>query len=59
MPDGATRTQVPEMLQALLAARFQVVAHREKRDISVYALVVAKVGRSWKKQCPIRLLQQA
>ena len=52
MPDGATRTQVPEMLQALLAARFQVVAHREKRDISVYALVVAKGGPKLEEAVP-------
>jgi uncharacterized protein (TIGR03435 family) len=44
MPDGATKGQVPEMLLALLEARFQLVAHREKRDMSVYALVVAKGG---------------
>ena len=44
MPYGATRAQAPEMLQALLAARFQLAAHREKRDISVYALVVSKGG---------------
>ena len=44
MPDGAVRKQVPEMLRALLAARFRLVAHREKRDTSVYALVVAKGG---------------
>jgi uncharacterized protein (TIGR03435 family) len=52
MADGATRAQAPEMLQALLAARFQVVAHREKRDISVYALVVAKGGPKLEEAVP-------
>ncbi|MGA7237307.1 MAG: TIGR03435 family protein [Bryobacteraceae bacterium] len=44
MPHGATREQVPEMLVALLAERFKLVAHREKRNTSVYALTVANGG---------------
>lgn len=44
MPEGATKEQVPEMLQALLAERFKVVAHHEKRDTSVYALIVGRGG---------------
>jgi uncharacterized protein (TIGR03435 family) len=51
-PDGATRDQVPEMLQALLATRFQLVAHREKRDISAYALVVSKGGPRLQEAAP-------
>src|SRR5262249_10875140 len=31
MPEGATKEQVPEMLQALLAERFQLKVHRENR----------------------------
>jgi uncharacterized protein (TIGR03435 family) len=34
----------PEMMQALLEDRFQMQAHREKRDLSVYALVAGKSG---------------
>ena len=34
----------PEMMQALLEDRFQMQAHREKRDFSVYALIPAKSG---------------
>jgi uncharacterized protein (TIGR03435 family) len=52
MPDGATKEQVPEMLQALLAERFKLVAHRERRDTSVYALVVGKGGPKLKEAVP-------
>lgn len=38
IPHGATKEQVPEMLQALLAERFKLAAHREKRELLVYAL---------------------
>ncbi len=44
MPDGATKEQVPEMLQALLADRFKLTLHREKKDHPVYALVAGKNG---------------
>ncbi len=44
LPAGATRDQIPEMLQDLLAARFQMAVHREQREKPVYALVVAKGG---------------
>ena len=42
MPAGASEDQIPEMLQALLADRFKLVVHRETKEQSVYALVVAK-----------------
>jgi uncharacterized protein (TIGR03435 family) len=41
-PAGATRDQVPEMLQALLATRFGMVAHVEPRRIDAYDLVLGK-----------------
>jgi uncharacterized protein (TIGR03435 family) len=44
LPAGATRAEVPAMLQALLAERFAVKAHRESRESPVYALTVAKGG---------------
>jgi uncharacterized protein (TIGR03435 family) len=44
LPAGATREQVPEMLQALLAERFQLKVHKESRQFPVYALVVGKGG---------------
>ena len=42
LPAGATRDQVPEMLQALLLDRFKMTTHREKRELPVYALTVGK-----------------
>lgn len=44
LPDGASQDQAPEMMQTLLAERFQLKIHREKRDQPVYALEVAKGG---------------
>jgi uncharacterized protein (TIGR03435 family) len=44
IPEGATKEQVPEMLQALLAERFGLAAHRENKEHPVYALVVVKGG---------------
>jgi uncharacterized protein (TIGR03435 family) len=38
MPEGATKSQVPEMLQALLRERFKVELHKESREKSVYVL---------------------
>jgi uncharacterized protein (TIGR03435 family) len=49
MPEGATKEQVPEMLQALLADRFKLTLHRENKDHPVYALVVAKGGSKLKE----------
>jgi uncharacterized protein (TIGR03435 family) len=44
IPEAATKEQVPQMLQVLLADRFKLVVHRENKDHSVYALVVGKNG---------------
>jgi uncharacterized protein (TIGR03435 family) len=52
MPEGATKEQVPEMLQTLLAERFQLKIHRETRDHSVYALVTGKGGAKLKESPP-------
>ncbi len=52
IPAGATEKQVPQMLQALLADRFKLVVHRETKDHSVYALVVAKGGPKLKEADP-------
>jgi uncharacterized protein (TIGR03435 family) len=52
MPDGATKEQVPEMLQALLAERFKLTIHRDSKDHSVYALVVGKGGPKLKESVP-------
>ena len=42
--DGANRDQFLLMLQALLADRFKLRFHREKKELAAYDLVVAKGG---------------
>jgi uncharacterized protein (TIGR03435 family) len=44
MPEGATRDQIPLMMQSMLADRFKLEFHRETRTLQEYALVVAKGG---------------
>ncbi len=44
LPDGGSKDQVPEMLQALLVERFKLAFHRESQERDVYALVVGKNG---------------
>lgn len=41
---GTTREQALQMMQALLAERFNLALHREQRVLAYYALVVAKGG---------------
>jgi len=43
------RNQVRQRLQALLAQRFQLVIHRETKEMPVYTLVVAKNGPKLKE----------
>jgi len=52
MPEGATKEQVPEMLQTLLAERFQLKIHRDTHEDAIYALVVAKGGHKLKESPP-------
>jgi uncharacterized protein (TIGR03435 family) len=52
LPEGATRAQLPEMIQSLLAERFKLVLHRDKKEFPVYALVVAKNGPKLKESPP-------
>lgn len=49
LPPGATREQVNEMLQNLLADRFKLTFHRIQKEFPVYALVVAKGGAKLKE----------
>src|SRR5690348_819493 len=39
IPSGARRDQIPQMMQSLLADRFQLQFHREVRNLPVYQLV--------------------
>jgi uncharacterized protein (TIGR03435 family) len=43
-PAGTSLDQVRLMLQNLLADRFKLKLHRESKEVSIYALVVAKNG---------------
>lgn len=49
VPAGATREQVPLMLQTLLAERFHLSFHRENKTMQIYALEVAKGGLKMKE----------
>jgi uncharacterized protein (TIGR03435 family) len=51
LPAGSNSDQIPEMLQAFLADRFQLKFHRDKKELPVYALVVGKA--------PLRLKEAA
>jgi len=44
IPDGVAKSQVPQMLQALLAERFKLAFHRETKVLPVYSLTVDKSG---------------
>lgn len=52
LPAGSTTAQLPEMLQALLADRFQVKLHKGKKEFPVYALMVGKGGSKMKEMPP-------
>ena len=49
IPAGASQGQVSLMLQSLLAERFGLVAHRETRELSIYAMVAGKNGPKFKE----------
>jgi uncharacterized protein (TIGR03435 family) len=49
LPAGATRDQIPAMMQALLADRFKLTMHRDSKEFPVYALIVGKGGVKMKE----------
>lgn len=49
LPPDSSKEQFHLMLQDLLTERFQVKVHKEKREMPVYALMVAKNGPKLKK----------
>jgi uncharacterized protein (TIGR03435 family) len=52
LPAGATKDQVPEMLQALLADRLKLVIRRENKEEIVCILTVGKNGPKLKEAAP-------
>jgi uncharacterized protein (TIGR03435 family) len=52
VPMGSTKDDVKLMLQNLLMERFKLTLHREKKDLPMYALVVAKGGPKLKESPP-------
>ena len=52
LPEGASKDSVPEMMQALLAERFHLKVHHEKRSQPVYALEVARGGANIEAAAP-------
>lgn len=49
MPEGATKDDVPQMIQGLLADRFGLKMHKDTREGQVMALTVAKGGAKLKE----------
>jgi uncharacterized protein (TIGR03435 family) len=52
VPGGVPQDQIPAMLQALLADRFQIRFHKETKTLPVYVLTVAKGGPKLKDTDP-------
>ena len=50
----ATRDEIRNMLQTLLAERFKLVAHGETKEMPAYSLVLAKSGSKLKAAAPDR-----
>jgi len=58
MPEGATKEQIPRMLQTLLADRLKLAVHKESRIMPVYELTVANTGSKLKEVEPSRFSDQ-
>lgn len=52
IPGDAAQGKVRDMVQALLADRFQMKMHRDTKELPVYGLVVAKGGLKMKESAP-------
>jgi uncharacterized protein (TIGR03435 family) len=53
IPLGTTKDQYRLMLQNLLAERFKMTFHRDKKDMPVLSLVVSKNGPKFKESKPV------
>jgi uncharacterized protein (TIGR03435 family) len=51
-PVTLTQSRARQLLQTLLADRFQLRLHREMKEMPVYALVVGKAGPKFKESTP-------
>jgi uncharacterized protein (TIGR03435 family) len=58
MPEGATKEQIPRMLQTLLADRLRLTVHQESRIMPVYELTVGKAGAKMKEVEPSKFSDQ-
>jgi uncharacterized protein (TIGR03435 family) len=56
---GATKQQFRQMLQNLLADRFKMTFHRDKKEMPVLNLVVAKSGPKFKESVPVEAMPGA
>jgi uncharacterized protein (TIGR03435 family) len=52
IPDGVPVSEVPKMLQTLLAERFAMKVHRETKELPVYVLGVSKTGARLTESAP-------
>lgn len=52
IPEGASKDQVPAMLQALLKERFKMEVHKDTKEVNVYALIQGKNGHKMKTAEP-------
>jgi uncharacterized protein (TIGR03435 family) len=52
LPDGSSSADVPAMMRAMLASRFEMKMHHEDKEFPVYALNVAKAGLKLKEAAP-------
>ena len=52
LPAGTTKDEFRQMQQKLLADRFQLVVHRETKEMALYRLVVARGGPKLKPLTP-------
>ena len=53
VPVGTTKPQFEAMLQNLIADRFKMTLHREKKDLPAYALILGKGGSKLKPSAPL------
>ena len=53
VPEGATKDDLPRMIQHMLSDRFKLAVHHETRDLQKYDLVVAKNGPKFQEAAPL------